>query len=620
MGSQLHLADALGRLSARQPFAENARRSSPADGGSSAFLDELRAASRASHARAKKSSEVNDQQAPEEDAPVDEAPPPVDHEDDQPVAAEPAQAEAVAVPRTPAPSQPPVAAILLGEEPCCEPAPQSSGNLPIQNVSAQSDARADAAQSAGEQSTLESQQDFSVEGEQQIKLVQDAPVRVAAAAARASQTSVAEEGGKQVQRQQVAPSVMQAQARSDGGEADTTQEETVQTETSQTVVKPDAQKPANEPRQERQEQRGQPGGERRPVEAKPAEPKAPVAERIEPAAGQETKRDQRINTWLEQRRDGGEQGPEAGAKQGEATAKQGDGTAQRQMPLRFVAAGPGLQAAETDLPEQLGSVRLGDVSGDSAAASVAKFLLNGPGGQSSAAPVVGAGVSASGGASHAANTSASNATAAASFSAALGHAAGAEATGAMDAAASGSSGAESLDGAVRVLSASNGEGRFHVTMQLDPPELGQLRVQVRVQQHAMTLQVDAESGSVARLIESRMSELREALASHGIRVERADVVVKSPASSESSPQGREGGQSAPHGGPDGGAASSQDASGQLGDGRAWTAFGREDAPHDGWGQGWDVGTDDRSVTDETSPGVGREGTRSTSESLLDLVA
>ncbi len=155
-------------------------------------------------------------------------------------------------------------------------------------------------------------------------------------------------------------------------------------------------------------------------------------------------------------------------------------------------------------------------------------------------------------------------------------------------------------------------------MQLEPPELGQLRVQVRVQQHAMTLQVDAESSSVARLITSRMAELREALASHGIRVERADVVVKSPASSESSPQGKEGGHP-PHGGQNGGAAS-QDASGQLADGRAGTAFGREDERNDAWGQGWGVGSDEGPGADEMSLAVGREGQRPMSDSLLDLVA
>jgi len=611
MGSQLHPADALGRLSARQPFIENARRSSPADGGSSAFLEELRAASRASRAQARRPYGASDRQGPEEGAPVDETATPADRGDRDSAAAELAQAEAVAVPQTPEPSQLPAAALVLREEPCREPVRGSSENPPSRSVSASSGAHADAALPAGEQPASDPQTERLAEGQQQIGPEQNAPFRGAMAVARASQTPVVEEGGKEVQRVRVAPSAVQVPAQSDGSEGDAVREESAQSETSPSVTKPVASKLTNEPRQERQERHGQQGGERQAAEMKPAEPKAPVAERVDPAVGRQTKRDQRVDAWLDQRREGGEQGAEAGAKQRDATA-------QRQMPLRFVAAGYGLQAVGADSSESLGAVRLGDVSGDSAAASVAQFLLNAPGGQPHAGPTAGAGMLTSGGVSHALNPSASNSTTATSFSAALGHAAGAAASGATEAAASGPSGAESLDGAIRVLSASNGEGRFHVTMQLEPPELGQLRVQVRVQQHAMTLQVDAESSSVARLITSRMSELREALASHGIRVERADVVVKSPASSESSPQGKEGGHP-PHGGQNGGAAS-QDASGQLADGRAGTAFGREDERNDAWGQGWGVGSDEGPGADEMSLAVGREGQRPMSDSLLDLVA
>ncbi len=93
-----------------------------------------------------------------------------------------------------------------------------------------------------------------------------------------------------------------------------------------------------------------------------------------------------------------------------------------------------------------------------------------------------------------------------------------------------------LSGVARVLSATSGAGRHQVTLRLEPPELGQLRLQIRMQHQAMTLQVNAESQAVARLIESRLSDLREALAAHGIRMGRADVVVRTPASAEASGQ------------------------------------------------------------------------------------
>lgn len=97
-----------------------------------------------------------------------------------------------------------------------------------------------------------------------------------------------------------------------------------------------------------------------------------------------------------------------------------------------------------------------------------------------------------------------------------------------------------IDAAARVLTASGSGGRQQVTLQLDPPELGHLRLEIRMQQQAMTLRVDAESHAVARLIESRMSELRDALAGHGIKIERSDVVVRAPASAETAMQQDDG--------------------------------------------------------------------------------
>ncbi len=97
-----------------------------------------------------------------------------------------------------------------------------------------------------------------------------------------------------------------------------------------------------------------------------------------------------------------------------------------------------------------------------------------------------------------------------------------------------------IDAAARVLTASGTSGRQQVTLQLDPPELGHLRLEIRMQQQAMTLRVDAESHSVARLIESRLSELRDALAGHGIKIERSDVVVRAPASAETPMQQDDG--------------------------------------------------------------------------------
>lgn len=98
-----------------------------------------------------------------------------------------------------------------------------------------------------------------------------------------------------------------------------------------------------------------------------------------------------------------------------------------------------------------------------------------------------------------------------------------------------------VEAAARVLTASGQGGRQQVTLQLDPPELGHLRLEIRMHQQAMTLRVDAQTHEVARLIESRMSELRDALASHGIRVDRSEVVVKPAPTAESNTQQQDGG-------------------------------------------------------------------------------
>ncbi len=88
---------------------------------------------------------------------------------------------------------------------------------------------------------------------------------------------------------------------------------------------------------------------------------------------------------------------------------------------------------------------------------------------------------------------------------------------------------DAVDQAARMLgAASRGGGRYQATLQLDPPELGAMRVQIRMHQQAVSLQVEVDSSRVHRLVERNLAQLREALAQHGIRVDRADVVVRTP--------------------------------------------------------------------------------------------
>jgi len=134
-----------------------------------------------------------------------------------------------------------------------------------------------------------------------------------------------------------------------------------------------------------------------------------------------------------------------------------------------------------------------------------------------------------------------------------------------------------LIGAARLLAASGNGGWWHTTLQLDPPSLGRMTLEIRMHQEAMTLRVSAEAASVGRLVESRMDELRDALAVHGIRVDRAEVVVRSDAAA---------GQDAnPH--------SRHAHEGQRGDNSTNSYFGSSGNEHSGDGPSrWFGGGDD----------------------------
>lgn len=107
--------------------------------------------------------------------------------------------------------------------------------------------------------------------------------------------------------------------------------------------------------------------------------------------------------------------------------------------------------------------------------------------------------------------------------------------------------ADAIKGAARVLNASGRSGKFEVTMRLDPPELGQLRVQIQMRQQGLTLRVDAQTQAVAKMIESRLTELSDALALHGIRVDRAEVTVRSAGSAQTDAQPQQDNGPANHG-------------------------------------------------------------------------
>jgi len=146
--------------------------------------------------------------------------------------------------------------------------------------------------------------------------------------------------------------------------------------------------------------------------------------------------------------------------------------------------------------------------------------------------------------------------------------------------ASGMAKSDSLADAARALGTARGAGRHQVIMQLDPPELGQMRLDIRMRHEAMALRVDVDDAGVARLIESRLPELKDALAAHGIRIDHSEIVVRSPSSPDggqhspdghrtAADQGDRGTSGQFHGG-HGGSSSHASGGGAKSDGGWWT--------------------------------------------------
>jgi flagellar hook-length control protein FliK len=176
---------------------------------------------------------------------------------------------------------------------------------------------------------------------------------------------------------------------------------------------------------------------------------------------------------------------------------------------------------------------------------------------------------------------------------------------------------ENIDRVVRVLRAHVGDRESQVRLQLDPPELGRVRIDIRIRNDALFLNVETETVAGRDLLNSRMSQLREALQQHGIVVERTNVTMRDAV--HEAPQAREHQQSPQQ--PNQNA--NQDAPGQ-------TPGQSQDADQHGSTAQGDDGPAVASPADaedsaqpgasEIDDGSGGDDARSTTESWVDLVA
>ncbi|MBI4579289.1 MAG: flagellar hook-length control protein FliK, partial [Planctomycetes bacterium] len=104
---------------------------------------------------------------------------------------------------------------------------------------------------------------------------------------------------------------------------------------------------------------------------------------------------------------------------------------------------------------------------------------------------------------------------------------------------------ESLRELARVVRTQVGSQRSSMTLDMSPPELGRVRVDVRMVEHLVTVRFQTETSAGREAIQGHLHELKGVLEQQGIQVDRMEVDLRPPAPS-SMPE-REGGQPSAHG-------------------------------------------------------------------------
>ena len=125
---------------------------------------------------------------------------------------------------------------------------------------------------------------------------------------------------------------------------------------------------------------------------------------------------------------------------------------------------------------------------------------------------------------------------------------------------------EAVEQLARVVRSNLGPRNSSMTLQLDPPELGHLRVDVRMHEQNLVLRFQVETQAARDVLETRLGELRQALQQHGIQLDRVEVSVRPPAGPDQQGPGPDG-QPAQHDQPQGGEPPFGQSGGQQGGGQ-----------------------------------------------------
>lgn len=81
----------------------------------------------------------------------------------------------------------------------------------------------------------------------------------------------------------------------------------------------------------------------------------------------------------------------------------------------------------------------------------------------------------------------------------------------------------------RVVRSRLGAHHSNMTIQLDPPELGRVRVDVKMHQDMLTLRFQTETEAGQNALQGRIRELTGALEGQGVRLDRVEIEYRPPA-------------------------------------------------------------------------------------------
>jgi flagellar hook-length control protein FliK len=103
----------------------------------------------------------------------------------------------------------------------------------------------------------------------------------------------------------------------------------------------------------------------------------------------------------------------------------------------------------------------------------------------------------------------------------------------------------SIDRIVNVIRSNLGQRFNQLTIQLDPPELGRLRIDIRLAGTQLRVNITTETASAQTVISERFALLREALEKQGITINRFEVQMRDPSHTQTPLQYPFGGHSQP---------------------------------------------------------------------------